>query len=95
MACRGDTGVSGALVALMLVSVGALSGCARPDQTPQRGGEIAHLESYLVQFRAWNLTASACEEAREVALGASYVANVGECHIASSRSDDGQASNDT
>lgn len=66
-------------------------------EVQQRGGQMALLESFPVQFHAIGLGEQACEEVRTFAQESPYVAEVGECQPASDDTQDGDApaSNET
>lgn len=51
------------------------------NYTRDRGGEIAFLESFPVQFRASNLTEEACGDVRSYAGERAYVDDVGACKV--------------
>lgn len=54
------------------------------QQVEQEGGHFAQLESFPVQFRATQLTASGCDEIVSFVEGAEYVAEHGACQLSSS-----------
>lgn len=51
------------------------------DGVQARGGTLHQLESFPVQFRARDLGPGACGEVRDLARGAAFVADVGECEL--------------
>lgn len=51
------------------------------DEVEARGGSFGQLESFPVQFRASELSETACGEVADFAQDAKYVAEVGACEL--------------
>lgn len=50
-------------------------------EVTDRGGQVAFLESFPVQFHATGLEEAGCEEVRSFAQEADYVREVGNCQV--------------